>query len=590
VTVDEHDIRWDLRDLFSEADAVQLEQTMQALEPLVGRLESSRFSLSSEISSDRFLQLLDTYESIVCLQRRLAGYAFLRFAEDTQNSAALNLQNRLNELIAATDNRIVFFELWFKSLADEPAASLMAGSGDRRYFLDCWRRLKPFTLSESEERIITLKDVNGIDALVTLYEMITSAFSFHLEVDGQQKTLTEAELATYVRNPSAEVRAAAYRELYRVYSENRALLAQIYSHRLRDWHAEMIHLRHFTEAISARNTLNDLPDPVVQTLLVVCRKNVGLFQRYFRLKAKWLQQDQLRRQDLYAPLAPSERRFSLAEARDLVLASFRDFSPVMEQQARQIMEKGHWDALPRPNKRGGAFCYSVLPELTPWVLTNFTGHSRTVATLAHELGHGIHALMASDHSVLTYDASGPLAETASVFGEMLLSERLLVSEKEPAARREILAAMLDDAFATVQRQAYFTIFECDAHRLVAEGKTAEELAECYLKNLAEQFGDAVVVSEEFAWEWTLIPHIYSMPFYCYSYTFGQLLVMALFQHYREEGKSFKPKYLKILSCGGSASPGTILAEAGIDVASAEFWQGGYDLIARWIDQLEQFGA
>jgi oligoendopeptidase F len=220
------------------------------------------------------------------------------------------------------------------------------------------------------------------------------------------------------------------------------------------------------------------------------------------------------------------------------------------------------------------------------VLTNFTGRGRAVTTLAHELGHAVHALMAADHSVLTYDPSGPLAETASVFGEMLLSEQLLARESDPPARREILASMLDDAFATVQRQAYFTIFECDAHRLVAEGKTADELAEHYRQNLAEQFGDTVVVSDEFQWEWTLIPHIYSMPFYCYSYSFGQLLVMALFQRYRLEGESFKPKYLKILSSGGSAPPATILTEAGIDVASAAFWQGGYDLIASWIDQLE----
>jgi oligoendopeptidase F len=594
----EESAHWDLRDLFGEATAAQLDSTIDHLEQAVVRLESFRPQLAPEISDGTFVQALDTYEALTSLQRRLGGYSFLRFAEDTQDQDALNLQNRVDALLANVETRTVFFDLWFKALPEESAARLIAASGDRRYYLESCRRLKPFTLTEPEERIITLKDVNGVEALVTLYDMITSAFTFTLEVEGERKTLTEAEIAALVRHPSAEVRAAAYHELYRVYTEHRAVLAQIYNHRVRDWHAEMVELRHFAEPISARNIMNDIPDPVVQTLLAVCRNNVHVFQRYFRIKARWLHQDKLHRYDLYAPFAPSEQHYTVAQALDMVLDSFRSFSPLMEEQARQVLNQNHLDALPRQNKRGGAFCYSVLPELTPWVLANFAGRGRGVATLAHELGHAIHALMAAGHSVLTYDASAPLSETASIFGEMLLSERLLAgeavaeaqrsgaSEGSAATRRELLAAMLDDAFATVQRQAYFTLFECDAHRLVAEGKSVEDLAEHYRSNLAEQFGDAVEVSDEFQWEWLLVPHIYTMPFYTYAYCFGQLLVMALFQRYRLEGESFKPKYLKILSYGGSAPPATILAEAGIDIASAAFWQGGYDLIASWIDQLE----
>jgi oligoendopeptidase F len=582
--------RWNLGSLIPEADGEELDPAILYLEQAVARLEAYRSHLSPEISTESFLQTLDAYETMISLQRRLAAYAFLRFAADTQDQAALNLQNRVNQLLANSENRVVFLELWFKALPEESAARLMAASGDRRYYLDSWRRFKPFTLTEPEERVITLKDVNGIDALVTLYEMITSAFTFSLELDGERKTLTQAEVSSLVRHPSPEVRAAAYRELYRVYTEHGAVLAQIYNHRVRDWHAEMVELRHFAEPISARNTMNDIPDPVVQTLLAVCRDNVHVFQRYFRIKAKWLNQDRLRRYDIYAPLAPAEKRYGLAQALDMVLDSFRGFSPLIEEQARRVLDQGQLDAQPRQNKRGGAFCYSALPDLTPWVLTNFTGRGRDVATLAHELGHAIHAMLAEGHSVLTYDSSAPLAETASVFGEMLLSERLLAGETDAAMRRELLVSMLDDAYATVQRQAYLTLFECDAHRLVAEGKTAEDLAAHYRGNLAEQFGAAVEVSDEFQWEWTLIPHIYSMPFYTYAYSFGQLLVMALFQRYRLEGASFKPKYLKILSYGGSASPATILAEAGVDIASAAFWQGGFDLIASWIDQLEEGDA
>jgi len=527
---------------------------------------------------------------IVSLERRLAGYAFLCFAEDTQDQAALSLQNRFDQLLASAENRLTFFELWFKDLPDGAAQRLIAASGDRRYFLESWRRLKPFTLTEAEEQVITLKDVDGIEALVTVYDMLTNALSFTLEVDGERKTLTEDEIVSFVRDPRAQVRAAAYQELYRGYLSQRAVLAQIYAHRVGDWHSEMIGLRKFATPISALNTMNDIPDPVVETLLSACRQNAGLFQRYFELKAGWLGLDRLRRYDIYAPLAPSARRYSLDQALDVVLGCFESFSPVLADAARRVLATDHLDSAPRPNKRSGAFCYAVLPELAPWVLTNFSGRGRDVSTLAHELGHAIHAVLAGDHSVLTFDAASPLAETASVFGEMLLSERLLAEEKDATARREILATMVDDAYATVQRQAYFTLFEQDAHRLLAEGKTADELAEHYWQNLTEHFGHAVELGDEFRWEWILIPHIYHTPFYTYAYSFAQLLVLALYQRYTVEGEAFKPKYLKILSYGGSASPATILAEAGFDMASRAFWQGGFDYIASLIDRLEETDA
>jgi oligoendopeptidase F len=579
--------RWNLEALVTKTDLDSLAQPAQTLEESLASLESFRARLSPDVSVTDFSHAMDAYEAMAIAARRLTAYTFLRFAEDTQSQSALNQQNRVNQLVADAENRTLFFEHWFKSLPDETARRLIDASGDRRYFLESWRRFKPFTLSEPEERIITLKDVNGVDALVTLYDMLTSAFTFSLELDGERKMLTENELASYVRDPSAEKRAAAYRELYRVYTEHSTVLAQIYDHRARDWHAEMILLRHFSEPIAARNTMNDLPDAVVNTLLDVCRSNAHVFQRYFRLKANWLKMDRLRRYDIYAPLASSEKRYELPQAIDMVLDSFADFSPILAEQMHRVLDDAHFDPQPRPGKRGGAFCYSALPALAPWVLMNFNGRSRDIATLAHEMGHAIHSMMAGGHSVLAFDAAEPLAETASVFSEMLLAERLLAAETDPAVRREMLAAMVDDAYVTVQRQACLSIFERDAHRLVAEGATTDDLTACYLANLAEQFGDAVEVSDEFRWEWLLVPHIYRTPFYTYAYSFGQLLVLALFQRYRVEGESFKPKYLKILAYGGSASPIAILSEAGLDITAPAFWQGGFDLIAAWIDELER---
>jgi len=228
----------------------------------------------------------------------------------------------------------------------------------------------------------------------------------------------------------------------------------------------------------------------------------------------------------------------------------------------------------------------VLPQQTPWVLVNYTGKVRDVATIAHELGHAVHSMAAEKHSLLTQHPSLPLAETASVFAEMLLTDRLLAEEPDPLVRRELLAASVDDMYATVVRQAYFVIFEKEAHAAVLNNQSPEQISEMYLNLLHEQFGDSVEVGDEFRNEWVSIPHIYNTPFYCYAYSFGQLLVLALYRRYQQEGDAFKPGYLKLLAYGGSAHPEEILAEAGVDMTSPAFWQGGFDVIRSMIDELE----
>jgi oligoendopeptidase F len=269
----------------------------------------------------------------------------------------------------------------------------------------------------------------------------------------------------------------------------------------------------------------------------------------------------------------------------MVLDSLDGFAPVLAEHARHILASGHIDSEIRPGKDSGAFCFSLFPGVAPWVLLNYTGRVRDVATLAHELGHGIHALMAGEHSILTFHSSLPLAETASVFSEMILTERLLEEETDREVRRNLLAAAVDDAYATVMGQAYFVLFERQAHTMIAVGKTTDDLRAVYVENLQEQFGDAVDLDEIFHWEWVSVPHIYQTPFYCYAYSFGQLLVLSLYQRYKKEGAAFIPRYLKILSYGGSASPEHILAEAGVDMRSAGFWQGGFDVIRGMVDQL-----
>jgi len=579
--------RWSLNDLLPEPVDQTLEETFSKLEQTLSQFEAMRKSLTSEITTLEFKNALATLEAINTIKSRIEGYADLAFAEDTQDPAILNLRDRVDQVLTETGNRALFFELWFKVLPDEVAKKLMEESGDLHYFLDTIRRFKPFTLSEPEEKVINLKDINGIDAMVNLYEMFTNHFTFTLEVEGKQLSLTRDQLGGHFQSPSPETRAKAYQELYRVYSEYSTMLAQMYIHRVRDWHAEGIELRGFLSPISARNVENDLPDEIVETMLAVCRKNAGLFQRYFRLKAHELGVNKLRRYDIYTPLNPPKKKFDYSTAKKMVLDSYRAFSPDVADLAMKVFDENHLDSEIRAGKRDGAFCYTALPELTPWVMINYDGHARDIATLAHELGHAIHAMLADKHSALTQQASLPLAETASVFAEMQLTDQLLKHESDPFVRRNLLVNALDDAYITVMRQAYFTIFEKDAHDMIANNASLDELTAHYMENLKEQFGDAVELSRDFKWEWISVPHFYHSPFYTYAYSFGQLLVLALYQQYRMDGETFIPKYLRILSYGGSEAPMKILTEAGFDITPPEFWQGGFNVLEKMIDELDQ---
>ncbi|MBE9470563.1 MAG: M3 family oligoendopeptidase [Chloroflexi bacterium] len=576
---------WTLEALLPAHEGAELERILGELEQQVVQFENSRESLSPEMGSEEFLELMRLYEAIQVTDTRLTGYAYLWFAEDTQSQDALAFLGRMEQLSAEVQNRLLFFSLWWKGLDEKPARRLIAASGDYAYYLESLRRFKPYTLSEPEEKIINLKDVNGPNALVKLYDMITNRFSFKLEIDGETKEMTRAELAAYVRDPSPEVRAAAYQEQFRVYSDQGTVLAQIYNHRVRDWASENVTLRGISSPVAVRNLANDIPDPVVKTLLDVCRENMPIFHRYFRLKARWLDVERLRRYDVYAPLRTSGRTYPFPEAVSMVFDSFTQLSPTLAEHARRVFADGHIDSEIRPGKRGGAFCAGMLPGVTPWVLTNYVGKVDDVLTLAHELGHAVHALMAGDHSAFTFHSALPLAETASVFSEMALNDRLLREEDDPAVRRDLLARVLDGAYATIARQAYFVLFELEAHRRAVEGATADDLCALYMDNLHEQFGDAVDVSDDFRWEWIAIPHIYSTPFYCYAYSFGHLLVLALYQQYKNEGISFVPRFLRILTYGGSQSPEHIISEAGFDMASPDFWQGGFDVLQGFLDEL-----
>ncbi len=577
---------WSLADLFPAHDSPEMKNALVEIEKQTSEFEKFRTQLNPTIETPLFNQILQNLEKLHHLLSRVYDYGALWFSADTQNQTAQTFLAQVEQLAATIQNRTIFFSLWWKELDDENAQRLMEQSGDYRYWLEAMRHFKPHTLSEAEEKVVNIKDVTGVQALRNLYDAITNRYVFNLEVDGEKKELTRGQLMVYARHSDAEIRARAYQELYRVYGNDSPILGMMYQAIVRDWYNEQVELRHFPTPISARNLSNDIPDEVVDTLLKVCEQNAGLFQRFFRLKARWLGVERLRRYDIYAPIVKAEKTYPFETAVDMVFDSFHRFSPLFAQQAQRVFDQNHLDSEVRKGKQDGAFCATVTNDITPWVLVNYQGKAEDVATLAHELGHAIHSMMAAKHNLFTFHASLPLAETASTFGEMLLIERLLAEEKDEAVRRDILFRQLDDNYATIGRQAYFALFERQAHELVQNGASVNELADAYLANLHHQFGDAVEVSDEFRWEWVAIPHIFQYPFYVYAYSFGQLLVLSLYKRYKSEGEAFKPTYLQILEAGGSDAPARILARAGIAMEQAEFWQGGFEVLQDMVNQLE----
>jgi len=591
IKTQEHTLgRWSLADLFPAHDGKEMKAAIKQLEDQAAAIEKWRDKLSADISDIDFLSILQAMETNTRLSGRVSQFAGLFFAEDTQNQLAQSFQAQIDQKMAELRNRTLFFSLWWKSLDDKTADRLMKASGEFEYYLRQMRNFKPYTLAEPEEKVINIKDVTGASTLQTLYSSLTDRYAFKVAVDGETKEYTRAQLMQLIYGPDPDLRAAAYQELYRVFSHDGPILGQIYQALSRDWHNENIDLRKFSSPIAVRNLSNDIPDEVVDTLLGVSEENSRVFQRFFNLKARLLNTKKLRRYDIYAPVTSSDKRYSYEQAVNLTLDCFAEFDPKLETLAQQVFRAGHVDSEARKGKQGGAFCSSADPALMPWVLLNYTGLARDVSTLAHEFGHAIHAMLAGHHNVFNFHSSLPLAETASTFSEMLLVDKLLEKESDESVRRDILFAKVDDSYATIMRQVYFAIFERKAHEMVSKGTSADELSSAYMENLKSQFGDSLEIGDEFKWEWVSIPHIFYYPFYVYAYAFGQLLVFALYQQYKAEGAAFKPRYLELLSSGGSRSPDDILKKAGINMRDAAFWQGGFDVVSGMVDELEKLSG
>jgi len=578
---------WDLSELVKNPKSPAFQKQIKELESQAIKFEKIKLNLDPKMSSKKFMSIIQQIEEISKNMSKIGGYASLSYSSDTQSDEATSLMTKMSKLGSEISNKILFFDLWWKTQVDDKNAKrLMKDTGEITEYLSHKRLFAKYALSEPEERIINTLDVTGISALVKLYDKITNAFEYKMKIGNKSKTMTREELTNYVRSTNPKIRETAYKTILTKYTESKGVVGEIYQNIILNWRDEGIEIRGYESPISMRNIGNDVDDKTIETLLSICRKNSPVFQKFFVQKAKMLKMKKLRRYDLYAPAAANikEKNYAYDKSVKLVFESLGKFSSTLEEYARKVFNENHIDSAIRQGKRDGAFCSTLTPKITPYVLVNFTGKSRDVFTLAHELGHAVHSQAAQDRSILVQDAPLPLAETASTFSELLLYDNLSdkISDNE---KKIMLAEKIDDLYATIMRQSFFTIFEVDAHKQIGEGTTINEISKTYLQNLKEQFGNSVSLSDDFAIEWSCIPHFYHTPFYCYAYSFGNLLALSLFQRYKKEGKDFVPAYMNILAAGGSKKPEKLLAEYGLDIRSPKFWQEGFDYVNEQVKTL-----
>lgn len=582
-------VRWDLSELYQSLDDPAIPAALQKIEQdvdqFVGRYKNHISELSSEALSTAFQQLAALLENAYKLEQ----YASLRYAVDTSDEQLKAFEAKINELTAKASNKLVFFDLELGRLTPaqmdrhRQAGCLSA----YHYYLKRKFETAKYDLSEKEEQLGTLKDLTGSQAFYTLYEELVSSFRFEFELDGVKQTLNGDELRALRQHPDQEVRRRAMKDFLNRYQEHRIVISNCYNNIVKSYNIER-ELRGYPNAITQRNVGNDLNDQAVAALHEATVASYPLVHRYYDLKKKIMNLSDMTLADIYAPMPASSKSYSWDEAQSLVLTAFARFDNDFHQKARLMLDQQRIDAPVEPAKRGGAFCSSSIPGLNPYVLLNFTGKLRDVSTLAHELGHAIHAMFSSRQTIFNYHAILPLAETASLFSEMVLTDHLLKHESDPQVKISLLTNKLEEIFASSHRQNMFSCFEMATHDKIHRNLlSADELCRLYREELEKMFGQSVIITEEYQWEWAAIPHIFAYPFYVYAYNFANLLVLALYQHFLEQGTDFIPKFKQMLALGSSTDPVTITALAGADIRHQSFWEKSLKVIERYIDELEE---
>jgi oligoendopeptidase F len=589
-------VTWDLGDLYSGPDDPRLTKDLETALNRAAAFETTyrgKIATASGPSPDLLLSALREMESLFEQMDRPSVFAGLLHAAKTDDPPRGALLSRTREQRTAINKHLIFFELEWVRLADEPARRLIESPTLARYrhYLEQQRAWRPHRLSEAEEKILDDKSITGRAAWVRLFDETTSGMTFAFEKDGHTQSLSLQEVLAKLYDPERGARQAAAESVTRGLQGQSRLLTFLFNNLTLD-HQRDCDLRKFGGPMEPRNLANEITQPIVDALMTAAERHHDTFQRYYRLKSKLLGLDQLYDYDRYAPLFSDMPECDWPTARRLVSDSYQAFSPKAGSIIREFFDKNWIDAALRPGKRGGAFSSSAVPSAHPYILMNFTDKLRDVMTLAHELGHGLHQYLSRPVGYLQCDTPLTTAEMASVFGEMLTFQRLLEVYPEPRTRLALLCSKIEDGFATVFRQVVLTRFEQKLHaaRHDKGELTTEQINELWLEANRPMHGDVVQLTDGYGWWWAYIGHFIHVPFYCYAYAFGELLVLALVQKYKQEGSAFVPRYLELLSSGGSDAPHKLLAKMGVDVNDPSFWELGLRLLGDMVTEAERLAG
>jgi oligoendopeptidase F len=580
---------WDLEPLVDGAGAAGVEKLLQESLERSQAFARAHAGKVSELDSSGLEQAMRELAEINELVGRAGSYAALRFATDTAEPARGALLQKAQELATEIETTLLFFELEWAALEDADAERLL--DDDRLEFcahhLRSVRRYRPHLLSEPEEKVLAEKSISSQAAWARLFGELTSALE--VQLDGEPLSLEIA--LSRLQSPVRDERRAAAEAVSRTLEPGLRTRAFIYNTLVHDKAVED-RLRSYPHWLASRNLSNEASDESVMALIQAVRGRFDIPQRWYKLKAGLLGIDKLADYDRAAPLEDEAANFSFRESRELVLDTYDAFSPEAGRITRRFFDERWVDAPVRPNKRGGAFCATTVPDLHPYVLLNFTATRRDVLTMAHELGHGLHAVLAAPQGVFHQSTPLTLAETASVFGEALVFGRMLDAAPDDASRLALLAERIDGAVATVFRQIAMNRFEHLVHTgRRSEGElSVDRIAEFWTESQAELFGDALDMTEDYRMWWSYIPHFINTPGYVYAYAYGLLLALSVYSRYREQGESFAASYLELLAAGGSRSPQEVAAIVGIDLADPGFWDAGLRLVEEQLTAAETLAA
>jgi oligoendopeptidase F len=584
----------------------ELEATAWDLEPLVDgegeegvgrRLEQARGRAAAfatahagrlaELDPPALAAAMRELAAIQELVARAGYYAALRFSTDTADPARGALLQRVQEQETAIGTTLLFFELEWAALPQERAEALLAGEelDFCRHHLRNVRRYRDHLLTEPEEKIMAEKALTGANAWTRLFEELTSAIEVELP-DADGPVALEVALSRLAL-PAREARRTAAEAVTAALAPGLRTRAYLFNTLLAD-KATDDRLRSYPHWLAARNLANEASDESVAALIEAVRGRYEIARRWYRLKARLLGVERLADYDRMAPVTADEVTFTFAQAREIVLDCYAAFDGGLGSLARRFFDERRIDAPIRPGKRGGAFCASTVPDVFPYVLLNYTSRRRDVLTLAHELGHGVHFALAAPQGVFHQHTPLTLAETASVFGETIVFGRLLEQDSDPSSRLALLAENLEDTIATVFRQVAMNRFEDLVHTARRqEGELAvERFGELWSESQDELFGDSVEITDGYRTWWSYIPHFIGSPGYVYAYAYGQLLALSVYEQYRRTGEELVPRYLEMLTAGGSRSPEELGAMVGVDLADPGFWEAGLDLVAGQLGDAE----